>query len=196
MKSFLKAILGEGWRPKLALILFIYLSVVLWPIVVFGFFKNTVRFDPAAFTQEWLIAISNITIIYIILEYQKYMIELQKRENYCIRTLNRKILSPLRKLCATCLNLKELNQKDVKTFLAEWHKFFKEISSLDLYAFEIEFSDQRLFNLKEEYEIESIDDLMGDFEDEDFVRTINIPALYEKLDSLKKVIETEINNLK
>lgn len=188
--TFFKNILGGKWRKRILILFIIYVILLLWPTI---FFFEQIRFNAATFTQEWIKSISSISVIFLLLEYQKFIFELNKKKTFCKELLNRKIIVPLNTILSQLVSAANLSQSDFDKIILEWTKSYKEINSIDMFEFNIEFKNKKMYEFKIEYNLSKLNDKIISYISNN--HAANIQEVIDELNFIVDEFNKEIENL-
>jgi hypothetical protein len=155
--NFLKSILGVKWQRRLFLLIVIYLILLFWPTLIF---YAQINFEPAAFVQEWLKSVCSISIIFLVLEYQKYLFDLSRRKNACRDTIERKIINPLQEFLNIPKNWNSPNQNEIDKLIVSWNLFYKNIAIVDLYSFNVKIRNEELLDYKNHFKMSDLNEII------------------------------------
>lgn len=151
--NFLKSILGGKWQKRLFVLILIYLILLFWPTFIF---YNQIKFQPATFVQEWTKSVCSVSIIFLILEYQKYLFDLNRRKNACRDAIERKIINPLQEILRISKSWNSASQQEIDKLIVSWDLFYKTISVIDLYSFNLEIRNKELLDFKKHFNMSEL----------------------------------------
>ncbi len=168
----------------------IYIALLWWPTIVFS---NKIRFQPAVFVQEWIKAVCSISIIFLVLEYQKYSIEINRRKTYCRETLERKIVDPIQNLIHTSQDWSDPSQAEMDKFISDWASFYKTLTDIDMFSFNISFKNKKILEFKKEFNLSHLNKKIIGYMNTP--KSNDIPITINELKEIANTFSQEINQI-
>lgn len=119
---------GKHWIRRLLLFLLVYSLIICWPLVVF--YKD-IRFNPAAFTQDWVKTVIGLSFLFLVLEYQKALFEIRRKNAVLRDILQRDLLTPVSAFMYQ-LQVEDPSGMRTEALFAEWAALYPRLRNINL----------------------------------------------------------------
>lgn len=148
----LKELFGERWLSRIIIFIFIYSIITFWPILVF--YKD-INFNPAAFTQDWIKTFIGLSFLFLVLEYQKVLFDIRRKNAVLREILKRDLLGPIKAYMHN-LQIEDPGNKRVDALFAEWAVLYPSLQEINLNEYASKLNEQKLLTFLSSYDINSI----------------------------------------
>jgi hypothetical protein len=133
-KQFFVWLLGKRWRSKLLVWALIYMALIVVPNIIF---YRDIQFNPAAFTQDWVKTILGLSFLYLVLQFQNYHAERNKKIFHLNRILLHEMILPMERILNCLIHIRE-EEHFISTLKKEWISFYVEAEKINLVQFKTE----------------------------------------------------------